>query len=149
MTVRRAAITLTCLTPNVFVAPGVPFTFQFRVANTGDVAFDGVSFTCSPDPSNPGLTITRCPPNLGPLGVAQSVTVEMTVVPSDATNGDQCAILRAIGDAAGLGPECNASDDEHCCLSSGVIPTLGAYGMILLSLCFAGLLIRTRVRGGV
>ncbi|MBI3843622.1 MAG: DUF11 domain-containing protein [Planctomycetes bacterium] len=136
VTVNSAHITVECLTPETHVDPDNDFTFQFRVRNTGDVAFDGVSFICTPDPS---LTVVTCPAPIGTLAAGAAITVDVTVhTAANPTVDRVCVALTAVGDARNLPPECNANATASCCLNTANIPTLGEWGMILLG---AGLLL--------
>jgi len=110
-------ITVTCLTtPDPTVDPNTQVTFQYRVTNAGDVAFDGVTYACQADPAAPGLTIVQCPAPTGTLNPGASVTVSMIVRSSATASGRQCAILTATGDPAGLPPSCNVMANDRCCL---------------------------------
>ena len=117
VTVQTPRVEVTCLTtPDPTVDPNTQVSFQYRVANTGDVALDTVSFACAVDPAATGLTIVTCPANIGPLAPGANQTVTMVVRSSATRSGRQCAILTATGDPAGLPPECNTTDQDTCCL---------------------------------
>ncbi len=117
VTVVSPAIDVTCLTdPPPVVDMDSPVTFQYKIMNTGDVAFDLVALECMEDPNNPGIVLVQCPPDTGPLAPGQMITVSAEVRSSPNRSGLQGLKLIATGQPTGLPAECNAEDMTTCFL---------------------------------